>query len=260
MDPELNPQAVLKFDARLGFPLPSNSVHLWKLDEGSHHGRRILGSNDQVKITDCFAHPAIASRSFRSDNTFEAPQPADEEIRGHRSTTQQDAPGLPFLHPLDAVQDLRLGLFAHAGELTELAPRGGGLKCGDTIDAQGLIEESSLLRSDIRDLKHVHDAWRQLGRQLVVEFKLPRSQQFIDLPCNGLAYMLDGAQLIRLPQIGDILRQLPDRFGRPPIGKDAVDGLSFDREQIGDRFEDLRNLMILHGIPPIRVALRQRSE
>src|SRR2546427_7955917 len=139
----------------------------------------------------------------------------------------------PFVLP-DASQDLLLRLLAEPLETHQAVLDAGILQLADRADAELVVDRLQLLRPQPGNRRHVQQAGRESGLQLLIYGGPPRRDELRDRALQGLADPLDIAQDPLLHQNRRLFRETLDHSRSRCIRLDLERILPFQLQEKGD--------------------------
>ncbi len=244
-DAEVEPQPVVRDDRRLRRPLrchvddPVQGAEV--VDELLRIGRR----RDDVEVAHGLAHaPGRAGRGDLDRRRMPV------ELLDHglqlRERRAEQRPARAFGRPGlgERLCDLLLGARADARVASQLARLCRGLERRHRRDPELLPDPAGRLRPEPRKPHEGRDLGRHLGLALGQRVDLAVVDDLDDLALDRLPDPLQSLRLAVERQLRHRRRRLPDARGRPAIGVDPerIDGIEL--EQVGEKLELLRELVV----------------
>src|SRR5205085_1207506 len=102
----------------------------------------------------------------------------------------------PTLNNLDTLFDALNALFPYSGHGVNAPILYSLFEVGDALDAEGLVKEHGLLRTDVRNLGEGDKRGRYLSYEAVIEAELARGHKLINFVADGFA---DAWQVVDAP-------------------------------------------------------------
>ncbi len=202
-------------------------------------------ATSRAQVAHRLPHTAEAPRRGRLDDAGQLPQGLQKRPSQVPRLPQGDAPA-PALQGLNPCQNFLLRPDAHPREGAQFARPCCFLQFGDGRDAQLLPEKSRLAGSDVGDLEHLHDAFRDLGPQFLVGLQTARPHQFVYFLRQRLADPRNGLQFPRAPDLLQRTAQRGDILRRPSVGHNPVGVVPQDVQNVGHSGKNRRDPFVLH--------------
>ncbi len=175
--------------------------------EGVHDcGRRGRGGH-KVDVAHRGPEAAQAAGVVGGDHFRQGAQGLHQPDRlrlDHRTETAKTATPGSLGHPgLDGVEDLRLGLLSHAGDLADAALPAGALERPDVYDTRRFPQQPGLLGSHPGQVHDGEQSFRIALAEALEKRDLPAGHEFEDFRLDGLPHTGQFAQFTARSHVGD---------------------------------------------------------
>ena len=237
--------AALENDAGLGVALDRYGEDACLAGEKIDDRLRIFRRNEEVDVADDFLVAAQAAGGAAADDVgmgAELLKDGFGKVEGGANVVVRGV----VAAELNTLEDFRLGLFAEAGQLGELAVFACLLECLDGLDAKFAVNGLDLFRPQAGDVEHGDEAVGDRGLELVVIGEAAGGGQLGDLLSQRLADALDVAQAFLLDELGQRLGEALESARAVLVGARLERVLTLQLEEHPDLLEDVRNLILLH--------------
>ena len=193
-DAQVGLHSALELDGALGL---ATGDGLAGPGEGIHDRGGVVGTDEEVEVSNGVLPPAVRARGLHAPQPGDLPEEAQDLVHdGLGPGEQEPAAPRPVVH--DGLEQLLLRGLAHPRKLAHFAGQCRRLQVGDCPDAQLLMEEMHLLRSDALEMEKLEEGPGKLGEDLLVLSAGARAADLDDLLGDPLADALDPAQAFRL--------------------------------------------------------------
>jgi len=167
-----------------------------------------------------------------------------DEALGHRQGAAQGRPRAARAPRVDALLEVLRRLLLEARDFEDPPGEDLALEALDRVDAELLVQELRLARTDAGEIHHLAHAARHRAAQCVEVRHRARLRGLEDL---GGEVRADAGDLAAHRDGGySLLGEVPDLLGGPAVGADPEDVRLLDLEKVGDLLEDVREVEIAH--------------
>ncbi len=178
--PEIHLEARREHHASLGVARREHALHAGELGEALHDLLGLVRRHEKIGVVHHLLLATQRPAHFHALHHRELGQGRRERVGLLPRLGPEKAPGV-LLHELDSLENLRLALLAESGESDEPVLLAGVLKLTHRLHAELLVQHLHLLGAHVGDLKHVEEAGRDRGAQLLMVREAARRDERRDL-------------------------------------------------------------------------------
>ena len=204
---------------------------------------RVVGLRQEIEVTDRFPPPAVRAGGHDASHVEHVEEAFRDLVNEHLGLVEEQPP-LAALEPGDALEDQLLGALRETLQAANPAALGRHPELLDRLYPEVAVDQSNGLRPDAGQPKHLEEAGRELGEQLVAVLRAAGRGQLVELVGDRLADARNDRRLALAVCARDLDRGSPDGVRGAVVGHGLVHQLALDLEQVADVVEHLRELAV----------------